>query len=81
MKKFIGIPNLFKGVSGDTSSGDLIIVALIDRNTNGFLTCYRKASQLVRKLDSVQDIFKVGADVEVLFTIHADWLWGWMQRV
>lgn len=58
MKKFIGIPNLFKGVGGDANATDLIFVAIIDRNASGFLTCYQKASELFKKLESVQNIFK-----------------------
>jgi len=49
---------MFKGVSGDTSGTDLIFVAIIDRNASGFLTCYQKASELFKKLESVQNIFK-----------------------
>jgi dynein heavy chain 2 len=59
MKKFIGIPNIFKGVSGDGAT-DLIFPAIIDRNASGFLTCYQKAYELFKRLDSVQSIFKVG---------------------
>ena len=57
MKKFIGIPNHFKGV-GD-SSENLIFPAIIDRNASGFITCYRKADELFSRLAVVQDKFKV----------------------
>lgn len=58
MKKFVGIPNVFKGVGGDAAATDLIFFAIIDRNSSGFLTCYQKAAELFKKLESVQDIFK-----------------------
>jgi dynein heavy chain 2 len=57
MKKFIGIPNHFKGVSD--SSENLIFPAIIDRNACGFITCYKKADELFVRLATVQDKFKV----------------------
>ena len=59
MKKFIGIPNIFRGVGGDAAAADLIFPAMVDRNASGFHTCYYKASELFRRLESVQNIFKV----------------------
>jgi len=59
MKKFISIPNVFRGVGGDAAGADLIFPAMIDRNASGFHTCYYKASELFKRLDSVQNIFKV----------------------
>ena len=58
MKKFISIPNIFKGV-GD-SHGTLIFPAIIDRNAVGFITCYMKANELFKRVEAAQDQFKVG---------------------
>jgi len=64
MKKFIGIPSQFRGVGGDAAvAADLIFPALIDRSANGFYTCYHKASELFKRLDSVQNIFKVAVSM------------------
>ncbi|XP_030099868.1 cytoplasmic dynein 2 heavy chain 1 isoform X1 [Mus musculus] len=51
MKRFIGIPNQFKGVgeAGDES----IFSVMIDRNASGFLTIYSKAEDLFRRLSAV----------------------------
>jgi len=59
MKKFIGIPNVFRGVGADTAAADLIFPAMVDRNASHFYTCYYKASELFKRLNSVQDVFKV----------------------
>jgi len=66
MKKFIGIPNLFRGTSGDSAAADLIFPALIDRSASGFYTCYYKASELFKRLDSVQTIFKVITIIQLI---------------
>ena len=57
MKKFIAIPNQFRGVGDGTEN--LIFPAIIDRNSSGFVTCFRKAAEVFRKLNSVKDLFKV----------------------
>ena len=57
MKKFIGIPNNFKGVSDATDN--LIFPAIIDRNAAGFTTCFRKADDLFKRLWHIQDKFEV----------------------
>ncbi|KAI4889837.1 hypothetical protein NFI96_027314, partial [Prochilodus magdalenae] len=56
MKRFISIPNQFKGVSepGEES----IFSRMIDRNADSFLTVYSKAEQLFSRLLTVQDTFK-----------------------
>ncbi|KAK3100036.1 hypothetical protein FSP39_013759 [Pinctada imbricata] len=56
MKRFISIPNNFKGVGDDTTN--LIFPAIIDRNAEGFITCYRKADALFKKLDASQTQFR-----------------------
>ena len=58
MKKFIGIPNVFKGV-GDGTGESLIFPAIIDRNAVGFITCYRKADLLFQRLTKEQEKFQV----------------------
>jgi dynein heavy chain 2 len=57
MKRFIGIPNQFKGVgeAGDES----IFSVMIDRNASGFLTIYSKAEDLFRRLSAVLHQHKV----------------------
>ena len=57
MKKFISIPNVFKGV-GDGAE-ELIFPAIIDRNAVGFITCYRKADTLFQSLNTEMEKFKV----------------------
>ncbi|KAL4829789.1 hypothetical protein H8958_009079 [Nasalis larvatus] len=80
MKRFIGIPNQFKGVgeAGDES----IFSIMIDRNASGFLTIFSKAEDLFRRLSAVLHQHKewivIGqVDMEALvekhlFTVH-DW--------
>ncbi|KAK7812802.1 LOW QUALITY PROTEIN: hypothetical protein U0070_019828, partial [Myodes glareolus] len=51
MKRFIGIPNQFKGV-GETGDESIFSV-MIDRNASGFLTIYGKAEDLFRRLSAV----------------------------
>ena len=57
MKKFISIPNLFRGVSMD--DGPSIYPAIIECNASAFNTCYAKASLLFKRLYSAQNQFKV----------------------
>ncbi|KAK3801155.1 hypothetical protein RRG08_006872 [Elysia crispata] len=56
MKKFISIPNHFKGVSDGGTN--LIFPAIIDRNGGSFTTCYRKADALFTRLAAVEEKFK-----------------------
>ncbi|XP_077466766.1 cytoplasmic dynein 2 heavy chain 1 isoform X1 [Stigmatopora argus] len=56
MKRFISIPNQFKGVS---APGDPVIFgAMIDRNASGFLTIFSKAEDLFSRLRAIQHKFK-----------------------
>jgi dynein heavy chain 2 len=57
MKKFISIPNHFKGVGDATEN--LIFPAIIDRNGVGLITCYKKTGDLFRRLEKAADKFKV----------------------
>ena len=72
MKKFISIPNMFKGV-GDSVGEELIFPAIIDRNASGFVTCFKKAAELFKRLELAQDIFKV------IYSIHN--LWSWTTNI
>ncbi|XP_013869519.1 cytoplasmic dynein 2 heavy chain 1 [Austrofundulus limnaeus] len=56
MKRFISIPNQFRGVS--IQGEELIFNIMIDRNASGFLTIFSKAEDLFNRLQAVQDIFK-----------------------
>ncbi|XP_076446844.1 LOW QUALITY PROTEIN: cytoplasmic dynein 2 heavy chain 1-like [Babylonia areolata] len=55
MKKFISIPNHFKGVS--EGGGQAIFPAIIVRNAEGFIACYQKAAVLFTRLATVLDKF------------------------
>ena len=57
MKRFISIPNQFKGVSAQGE--ELIFSVMIDRNASGFLTIFSKAEDLFSRLQAVQFKFKV----------------------
>ena len=57
MKKFIGIPNHFKGVSEGVESP--VFPAIIIRNAEGFVACYKKAAGLFSRLAAVLDKFSV----------------------
>ncbi|XP_038123892.1 cytoplasmic dynein 2 heavy chain 1 [Cyprinodon tularosa] len=56
MKRFISIPNQFKGVS--IPGEELIFNIMIDRNASGFLTIFSKAEDLFSRLQAMQDKFK-----------------------
>ena len=60
MKRFISIPNQFKGVSAPGE--ELIFGVMIDRNASGFLTIFRKAEELFSRLLAIQDKFQVTVD-------------------
>ncbi|KAK2847119.1 hypothetical protein Q5P01_010118 [Channa striata] len=56
MKRFISIPNRFRGVS--TQGEEPIFSIMIDRNASGFLTIFSKAEDLFSRLQAVQQKFK-----------------------
>ncbi|XP_076467409.1 LOW QUALITY PROTEIN: cytoplasmic dynein 2 heavy chain 1-like [Babylonia areolata] len=56
MKKFIGIPNHFKGVSEGVEN--LVFPSIIIRNAAGFGACYKKAASLFTRLAAVMDKFR-----------------------
>ncbi|KAJ6633478.1 hypothetical protein lerEdw1_014502, partial [Lerista edwardsae] len=57
MKRFISIPNQFKGVS--ETDEECIFSVMTDRNASGFVTTFGKAEDLFRRLAEVSDQFKV----------------------
>ncbi|XP_052794024.1 cytoplasmic dynein 2 heavy chain 1-like isoform X3 [Mya arenaria] len=80
MKKFISIPNIFKGVGEGTEN--LIFPAIIDRNADGFVNCYKKGDALFKRLAEELEKFKewvvLGSlDLEEFIEAHlkeqADW--------
>nr|KAF6324413.1 dynein cytoplasmic 2 heavy chain 1 [Myotis myotis] len=83
MKRFIGIPNQFKGVgeAGDES----IFSIMIDRNASGFLTIFRKAEDLFRRLSAVLHQHKewiiIGqVDMEALVEKHLSTVHDWEKN-
>ena len=71
MKKFIGIPNIFKGVS--EAQEHLIYPAIIDRNGLGFITCYVKANELFKRVEATQNQFRVGCLQRLADVITTIW--------
>lgn len=57
MKRFISIPNQFKGVSAHGE--EFIFHLMVDRNASGFLSIFSKAEDLFSRLKAVQHKFKV----------------------
>lgn len=57
MKRFISIPNQFRGVS--EAEDESIFTVMTERNANGFLTAFSKAEDLFRRLTEVSNQFKV----------------------
>uniref|UniRef100_A0A8C8DIA2 Dynein cytoplasmic 2 heavy chain 1 n=1 Tax=Oryzias sinensis TaxID=183150 RepID=A0A8C8DIA2_9TELE len=56
MKRFISIPNQFKGVS--VQGEELIFTIMIDKNASGFLTIFSKAEDLFSRLQAIHHKFK-----------------------
>ncbi|XP_053400577.1 cytoplasmic dynein 2 heavy chain 1-like [Mercenaria mercenaria] len=56
LKKFIGIPNVFRGVGDGTEK--TIFPAIIDRNAQGFFGCYQKGEALFTRLSGILEQFK-----------------------
>ncbi|KAJ7995299.1 hypothetical protein DPEC_G00243100 [Dallia pectoralis] len=84
MKRFISIPNQFKGVSA--LGEELIFSVMIDRNASGFLTIFSKAEDLFSRLLGVQDKFKewvvlAQVDMEVLVEKHLSSVQDWEKNL
>ncbi|XP_041850617.1 cytoplasmic dynein 2 heavy chain 1 [Melanotaenia boesemani] len=83
MKRFISIPNQFKGVS--IQGEELIFNVMIDRNASGFLTIFSKAEDLFSRLQAVQDKFKEWVvlgqvDLEKLVEKHLTSVQDWERN-
>ena len=57
MKRFISIPNNFKGVN--ETKKNLIFSTIVERNTPGLMLCFVRSQELFKCLMSVFDMFKV----------------------
>ncbi|XP_073674385.1 cytoplasmic dynein 2 heavy chain 1-like [Garra rufa] len=83
MKRFICIPNQFKGVS--ETGEEPIFTCMIERNASGFLTIFSKAEHLFNRLTHVLDKFKdwvvLGqVDVDVLVEKHLHSVQDWERN-
>ncbi|XP_062407923.1 dynein cytoplasmic 2 heavy chain 1 [Sardina pilchardus] len=83
MKRFISIPNQFKGVS--EAGEEPIFGVMIDRNASGFLTIFGKAEDLFSRLLQVQDKFTdwvvLGQiDMEALVVKHLHCVQDWERN-
>ncbi|KAL1260293.1 hypothetical protein QQF64_008120, partial [Cirrhinus molitorella] len=83
MKRFICIPNQFKGVS--ETGEEPIFTCMIERNASGFLTIFSKAehlfSRLIRVLDKFKDWVVLGqVDVDVLVEKHLHSAQDWERN-
>ncbi|XP_066286377.1 cytoplasmic dynein 2 heavy chain 1-like isoform X1 [Branchiostoma lanceolatum] len=58
LKKFICIPNHFKGVSEQLDPKNTVFPAIIERNSAGFTTIYRKAEELFQRLVAAKAEFQ-----------------------
>ena len=56
MKKFINIPNNFRGVG--ESGAEMIFPTIIERNAHYFITCFRKGEELLQKVAKVKQQFQ-----------------------
>uniref|UniRef100_A0A9J7YQK8 Cytoplasmic dynein 2 heavy chain 1 n=1 Tax=Cyprinus carpio carpio TaxID=630221 RepID=A0A9J7YQK8_CYPCA len=83
MKRFICIPNQFKGVS--ETGEEPIFTCMIERNASGFLTIFSKAEHLFSRLTHVLDKFKdwvvLGqVDVDALVEKHLHSVQDWERN-
>ncbi|XP_057206860.1 cytoplasmic dynein 2 heavy chain 1 isoform X3 [Triplophysa rosa] len=83
MKRFICIPNQFKGVS--EAGEECIFTCMIEQNASGFLTIFSKAEHLFCRLTHVMDKFKdwvvLGqVDVDVLVEKHLHSVQDWERN-
>ena len=56
MKRFISIPNHFRGVN--ETKRNLIFQTIIERNASGLMLCFLRSQELFNVLTSVMDMFK-----------------------
>ncbi|GAA6083651.1 cytoplasmic dynein 2 heavy chain 1 isoform X2, partial [Tachysurus ichikawai] len=58
LKRFISIPNQFRGVYESDKGAESIFSAMIDNNSRAFIIIYNNAEQLFSRLQQVQDTFR-----------------------
>ncbi|KAF1521633.1 Cytoplasmic dynein 2 heavy chain 1, partial [Eudyptes sclateri] len=83
MKRFISIPNQFRGVS--EVEEESIFTVMTERNANGFMTAFSKAEDLFRRLTEVSNQFKewivIGqVDMETLVKTHLSSKQDWEKN-
>ncbi|XP_043547742.1 cytoplasmic dynein 2 heavy chain 1 isoform X2 [Chiloscyllium plagiosum] len=83
MKRFISIPNQFKGTC--EPGEDPIFVVMIERNAKGFVTVFRKAEDLFKRLAAALEKFQewivLGqVDVEALIEEHLHTVNDWEKN-
>ncbi|NWH26647.1 DYHC2 protein, partial [Grus americana] len=83
MKRFISIPNQFRGVS--EAEEESIFTVMTERNASGFLTAFSKAEDLFRRLTDVSNQFKewiiIGqVDMETLVKTHLSSKQDWEKN-
>ncbi|KAG8584671.1 hypothetical protein GDO81_004716 [Engystomops pustulosus] len=83
MKRFISIPNQFRGVS--EPGAEAIFSVMPERNANGFITVFSKAEDLFRRLSAVMDRFKEWVvlgqvDVDALIEKHLHDVHDWEKN-
>ncbi|NXC70641.1 DYHC2 protein, partial [Anhinga anhinga] len=83
MKRFISIPNQFRGVS--EVEEESLFTVMTERNANGFLTAFSKAEDLFRRLMEVSNQFKewivIGqVDMETLVKTHLSSKQDWEKN-
>ncbi|NXG46652.1 DYHC2 protein, partial [Psilopogon haemacephalus] len=83
MKRFISIPNQFRGVS--EAEEESIFAVMTERNASGFLTAFSKAEDLFRRLANVSNQFEewvvIGQiDIETLVETHLSRKQDWEKN-
>ncbi|XP_053095782.1 cytoplasmic dynein 2 heavy chain 1 isoform X3 [Pangasianodon hypophthalmus] len=85
LKRFISIPNQFRGVYESDKGAEPIFTAMIDNNSRAFITIYSNAEQLFSRLQQVQDRFREWVvlgqvDMEVLVEKHLLTVQDWERN-
>ncbi|KAK3531386.1 hypothetical protein QTP70_018186, partial [Hemibagrus guttatus] len=85
LKRFISIPNQFRGVYESDKGAESIFTAMIDKNSRAFITIYSNAEQLFSRLQQVEDTFREWVvlgqvDMEVLVEKHLLTVQDWERN-
>ncbi|XP_026994578.2 cytoplasmic dynein 2 heavy chain 1 isoform X2 [Tachysurus fulvidraco] len=85
LKRFISIPNQFRGVYESDKGAESIFSAMIDNNSRAFITIYNNAEQLFSRLQQVQDTFREWVvlgqvDMEALVEKHLLMVQDWERN-